>query len=260
MSHALSGEAIEHLVDWAVEAGKIGLKYFRQVTPRRKADNTFVTQADIEVEQFLTAHLRDAFPGHSIVGEEGANYQANTPDAPLWALDPIDGTTSFVHGLPGWGVNLGLLVEGKPVFGLFYMPMLNDLTYVTVTGECWWNGEVLQNPLRTSWQNKGYLAISSTSHQEFEIYAPRIRTTGSAGASLVYVTRGSAVLALIQKANLWDVVAGAAILEAVGGAVQYVSGEPLDYIALLDGNLAPDSIVAGHPDLLAQLPEVIARK
>ena len=251
-----SGQVIDQLIGLALQAGHIALHYFTYTTPHLKIDQTLVTQADVEIEQFLAEQIKSTFPDHSLIAEEG-QWGAIDPARPIWALDPLDGTTAFVHGLPGWGISIGALHRGQPCFGLFYMPLLNDLTYTTQRGEVYGNGRNLRRAVRREWGAKGFLAVGSSTYRSFELDVPRIRTLGSAGASLIYTARGAAAGALIPKARVWDIVAGAAILERAGGRLHYLSGQPIDYEHLLDGRLAPEPILAGHPAMLAELQGAI---
>lgn len=247
----LVGQAIE----WAKEAGKISMDYFKNVTATFKADDTLVTKADVEIETYLVNQIRSHYPDHWLIGEEGTSEQ--TTNSPYtWAIDPLDGTTAFVQGLPGWGISIGLMYHNQPVFGLFYMPMLDDMTYVTGHG-LYCNENLLQHTVHADWGRRGFLAISNGAHRDFEIDVLRSRSLGSVGASLIYTARGSATAALVPKAYLWDLVAGACILHQVGGELRYLSGKPVDYDYLLQGHRTPEPILAGHPLMLTQLQTAI---
>ena len=250
-------EAINQVIAWARQAGQIALCYFNNVDYQRKADHTFLTQADLEIEHFLVEQIRTAYPDHNLIGEEGARSSDHQSSPNTWTIDPIDGTTTFVQGLPGWGISIGLLHQGQPCFGLFYMPLLDDLTYTTDQGEVYGNGRLLNETLRRDWENKGFLAVNSSAHHDFQINLKRIRALGSAGANLIYTARGSATAAFLQKARLWDVVAGAAILARVGGELRYLSGKPVDYLELMDGRLIPEPIIAGRPQVLDEVQRAI---
>lgn len=240
------------VIGWAKEGGEIALRYFNQIeTIHYKADDSFVTQADLEIEKLLAAKIRAAFPDDGLVGEEGNRSQ--TDQERLWAIDPIDGTTSFVQGIPGWGSCIGLLDKGRPVFGLFYMPLLDDATYTEGSEGVYCNRRDIRGAVRTGWENKGFLAVTARSHHNFEIKVRYTRTMGSAGSGLIYTARGSATAAFVPEAHLWDLVAGAAIINRAGGELRYLSGRPIDYLELLDGRLAPEPIIAGHPRILDEL-------
>jgi fructose-1,6-bisphosphatase/inositol monophosphatase family enzyme len=248
-----SFDIVGQVIAWARQAGQIALRYSQDAIPRYKLDQSFTTQADVEIECFLTDRIQSLFPDHGIIGEEGARGKDNASVSRLWILDPIDGTTAFVQGLTGWGISIGLLHQGQPCFGLFYMPMLDDMTCTIDSNGVSRNGLSLYQTVR-SWGPKGFLAISASAHHDFQIDVQRTRTLGSVGANLVYTARGAAAGAFIPKARLWDLVAGAAIVTRAGGELRYLSGRTIDYMELLDDRLAPEPVIAGHPNLLAELP------
>ncbi len=252
-----SPDTLNQVITWARQAGQIAMRYFKNINPQYKPDRTFLTEADLEVEQFLAERIQAAYPGHTVIGEEGARDKNAQLSPDVWAIDPIDGTTAFVQGLPGWGISIGLLRQGRPDFGLFYMPLLDDMTYASGQGEVYCNERSLNGAVRRDWEQKGFLAVNSTAHYDFQINIKRIRAMGSIGANLVYTAQGAAAAAFTARARLWDLVAGAAILTGVGGELRYLSGKPVDYLELLDGRLTPEPIIAGHPQVLAQLPAAI---
>lgn len=244
----------EAAIRWAGEAGQIALRYFKNVSVQYKADNTLVTQADVEIEGFLEAQIHQSYPNHALISEEGARKQTGSPYT--WVIDPLDGTTAFVQGLPGWGISIGLLYGGQPIFGLFYMPLLDDLTITSEAG-VYVDGQLSDQRVRLNWGSKGFLATNSEAHHKFEIDIERTRALGGVVASLVYTARGSATAAFIPKARLWDLVAGACILKQAGGELRYLSGSPVEYTTLMDGSPIAEPIIAGHPDLLTELEAAI---
>ncbi len=251
-SHPLSPATVTQIINWAREAGQIALHYFKNTEPRVKVNQTLVTQADLEIEQFLTERIRNTFPQAGILGEEGYRSQNLGHQAAIWAIDPLDGTAAFSQGLPGWGISMGLLYEGQPVFGLFYMPLTDDLTVTSLSPS---HSEPTVQP---AWPPTGFLAVSASAHRLFQLDQIKgIRVLGSVGSSLIYTARGAATAALLPKARLWDLAAGAAIMNQAGGELRYLSGAPLDYLALLDGELASEPIIAGHPAVLADLQTTI---
>ncbi len=250
-------DPIDEIVALARQAGKIALRYFQKVNPVFKQDKTFVTKVDLEIEHFLVHKIKAVYPSHNIIGEEGIQNTNDSLSPHTWTIDPIDGTTAFVQGLPGWGVSIGLLHQGHPLFGLFYMPLLNDLTYTTHQGQVYCDGRLLHRSVRQAWGQKGFLAVTASAHNDYQIKTQRTRALGSIGANLVYTARGTAVGAFIPKAHLWDLVAGAAILRSVGGELRYIDGSPVDYLELLDGRLAPGPIIAAHSAMQAELRRVI---
>ena len=120
---------IEELTDFAESlaraAGAVTLRYFGTgVEPEEKADGTPVTVADREAESLLRERIRERYPHHGILGEE---FGVDRPDAPVrWILDPIDGTKSFVHGVPLYGVLIGVEIDGEAAVGVAHLPALQE--------------------------------------------------------------------------------------------------------------------------------------
>lgn len=138
MPHALT-ELLDFAIDAAWLAGRRTLAHFQTgVAVDYKADESPVTVADRSAEQLLREVIGARFPDHAILGEEfGESASASSF---RWVLDPIDGTQSFVRGVPLYGVLIGLEIEGAPRLGVAHFPALNE-TIAAGTGlGCWWNG------------------------------------------------------------------------------------------------------------------------
>lgn len=121
---------IENLLDSARkiarEGGENTLKYFKKdIHIETKSDRTPVTIADKESESIMRKMIRDEFPDHGILGEEFGRVNENSPIQ--WILDPIDGTLSFIHGVPLYTTLIGIVVKGKPLVGIIYAPVLDEL-------------------------------------------------------------------------------------------------------------------------------------
>ena len=110
-------QLLDFAVEIAQEAGEITLRHFRgSFIAERKADNSFVTVADREAEAHLRARIETAFPEDSILGEEEGETSGTSNRR--WILDPIDGTYSFVHGVPLYSVLIGVEITGEPIVGV----------------------------------------------------------------------------------------------------------------------------------------------
>src|SRR5574337_1509869 len=130
-------DQLQQLMDFAVEAareaGKIVMEYFQTaLTPERKPDRTLVTAADRKAEERLRAFIRQTYPDHGIRGEEFGEQRSGS--GRTWIIDPLDGTASFVHGVPLFGVLLGLEVEGEVVLGVANLPALRETGSAAVHG------------------------------------------------------------------------------------------------------------------------------
>ena len=138
------GQSLRSYLDFSVEtaylAGKLTLGHFQTgLRPDFKSDDTPVTVADRQAEALIRSRIASRYPRHAIVGEEygtGGDAQASH----RWFIDPIDGTKSFVRGVPLYAVLIGLAIEGVVEVGAAYFPALDEMV-AAATGEgCWWNG------------------------------------------------------------------------------------------------------------------------
>ncbi len=244
---------IDEVHSWAEEAGAIALRYFNVVEARIKADRSVVTAADEEIEELLRGRIGAAYPGHAIIGEEQGGAPGETEY--LWAIDPVDGTSAFVQGLPVWGISIGLLRRGVPVLGCFYLPLLGEWYEVGIEGPATFNGWPMQAASEGLLASQAWICVPSSSHRRYSIdYPGKTRSLGAVAAYLCYVARGTAAGALLGRPHLWDIAAGVAILQRAGGDVHLLgSSTPVDLRELNGGNISPEPIVAGSPAALAML-------
>ncbi|TKJ28591.1 MAG: inositol-phosphate phosphatase [Chloroflexi bacterium B3_Chlor] len=241
---------------WARQAGDVALRYFNRVEGSLKEDRTLVTQADYEIEDLLTGYLRATYPEHGIIGEEGTKEIHGDY---VWAIDPLDGTRVFLAGLPVWGISIGLLWRGRPWLGVFYMPLLDDWYYsASPASGAFWNDQPIQCPATDGWDEDSLLCVRSDVHRRYNITFPGItRALGSAAAHLCYVARGNAMAVLLDKPGIWDIAAGAAILQAAGGALRYLAGGEVQMENLLEEGTARNPMLGAHPSLIDRLAHYI---
>lgn len=244
---------IEELCIWARECGDIALRMFNRAKTQRKPDNSPVTEADIAIERILVERIAARYPAHGIIGEEQTRYDITREY--VWALDPIDGTASFVAGLPVWGISIGLLHRGIPCAGLFYMPLTDD---------CYWAIEdrafsghqriFVDTKPEQEWDSEDWLAIPSDAHRRLEIdFIGKTRSLGSAAAAICYVARGSALGAVLTHATIWDLAGSLAILNAAGGFCGTLSGVPFDSAEMIDGRSVREPLLVGAPGTVESL-------
>ncbi len=218
----------------AHEAGQITLRYFQQnVIVERKADESPVTIADREAERYLRAALTAAYPDHAVLGEEDG-LTGSEHATYRWVLDPIDGTKSFVRGVPLYGVLIGLLRANEPVLGVIHIPALHETVAAARGLGCAWNGQ----PCRVSTVSslRESLVVGTIAHgyerygkaEAFQRIVQRaglFRTWGDCYAYALVAT-GRAEVALDPEMNLWDAAALLPILTEAGGAYTDWRGEP----------------------------------
>jgi histidinol-phosphatase len=123
------------VMDILKESDTIVMRYFSRVTSARKPDGSEVTVADKAAERLLRRRLGAAWPTDAIFGEEyGGALQRN---GRCWLVDPIDGTASYVLGMPMFGTLIALIIDGQPVFGCIHLPALRETTYAAIGHGCW---------------------------------------------------------------------------------------------------------------------------
>ncbi len=221
--------------DLAWKAGKVTLRYFQTgVTADRKADESPVTVADRETEQFLREHIQQRYPSHAIVGEEaGASGSAEAEWR--WILDPIDGTRSFVHGVPLYGVMIGLEYAGEVVVGVVNIPALGEIVAAGRGMGCWWNGRRCQ--VSTVPRLSEGVLLSTAMHDRYQKYgrqaafdrlvaaAETTRTWGDCYGYLLVAT-GRAEAMIDPAMQIWDAAPLLPILQEAGGTFTDWQGTP----------------------------------
>lgn len=131
---------LDFTVSLAYRAGRITLGYFNTgLQPDFKPDDTPVTAADRAAEEFIRAEIKSMFPDHAILGEEFGE-EPNEKSGFRWIIDPIDGTKSFVRGIPLYAVLIGLEIEGAIQVGASYCPPLDEMVCAGKNLGAWWNG------------------------------------------------------------------------------------------------------------------------
>ncbi|MFV9506477.1 MAG: inositol monophosphatase family protein [Oscillochloridaceae bacterium umkhey_bin13] len=255
----MSAILIDEVQAWTREAGTMARSYFNNVTARRKADRSLVTQADLEIEAMLRTHITARHPDHGIIGEEQGGVAGDHEF--VWCLDPIDGTGAFLSGLASWCISIGVLRHGEPYLGVILLPILGDCYWAEQGGLAFRNGEPISVVQADHVDSNDWLAVSSYAHRQFRIDFPgKTRGLSSVAADCCYVARGSAVGALIGRANLWDLAAGFAILRSAGAQVIGLSGTPVAVPALLETQRLPEPIIVAPPQLINTLRSQISRR
>jgi histidinol-phosphatase len=131
---------LDFLTETAYLAGKTTLAYFQTgVIADYKADHSPVTQADRQAEGLVRSRIEQRYPSHAIVGEE-YGLKGSEGASHRWIIDPIDGTKSFMRGIPLYGVLLGLEIDGQIAAGAAYYPALDEMLAAADGEGCWWNG------------------------------------------------------------------------------------------------------------------------
>jgi myo-inositol-1(or 4)-monophosphatase len=234
---------------------EVVLPRFTKVAHTRKADGSVLTEVDLQAQEVLHHELSKLAPcallGEEMTVEEQVR-QWNAGRPGLWCVDPVDGTSNFVSGIPHFAVSVAFMQEGRPVLGAVYAPALGEMFSAQAGQGAWLNGERL--PLappaeilgesiagidfkRLPLQLAAQLASDPPYHSQ--------RNLGSGALDWCYVASGQFDLYLHGGQYLWDYAAGCLILQEAGGAMSTLEGP--DFWV---GDVWRKSVVAGSTDFL----------
>jgi myo-inositol-1(or 4)-monophosphatase len=217
-----------------------GFRRTQDVSYKKSHYGAMVTDVDIAAEHIMRQTISAAYPGHAILGEEGG-LSGRKRAKYLWILDPIDGTTNYVHGVPLFNTTVALRYNGRIVLGVTYQPMTREL-YSAVRGHGVWMNRtpcqvsktaalrklfgLMEWGLRPPRLNERGMAI----HKKLRRARVRVRAIGSSCLSSAYVAAGYADYVISIDSRLWDVAAGTLFVEESGGRVTDFAGKSIDHV------------------------------
>tara|TARA_A100001037_G_C15078225_1_gene602864 strand:+ start:197 stop:937 length:741 start_codon:yes stop_codon:yes gene_type:complete len=216
------------------KASKILIRDFGEVEKLQvslKGPNNFVTNADRKVEEIIIKELERSKKNFSFLTEESGFIENKDKDN-FWIIDPIDGTTNFLNGVPHFCISIALLIENEIIAGVIYDPIKDEIFYAEKKG-----GSYLNNKsIRVSKKNK----ISDCLYRvNFKKNIPNnliIRNTGSAALDLAYVSSGRFDGCLQKNVNLWDIAAGTVLIKEAGGIVDNFEIEKFNKVNIKASN------------------------
>ncbi|MBX3529039.1 MAG: inositol monophosphatase family protein [Rhizobiaceae bacterium] len=245
-------------VELARRAGELGLRYFRDLeslTIESKGHQDLVSEADRDVETFIRAALRDAYPNDGVVGEEHAPTRGKSGFD--WVIDPIDGTANFVRGIPAWTVVIAGTMHGVTELGVIHEPSTGETFHGSRGGGAFLNGR----PMRTcglSSLGEGSVGTGFSNRREARNIVPFIddlvRQGGvfyrnaSGALMLAYVASGRLLAYVEEHMNAWDCLAGLLLVEEAGGKI--VAPDPATVLA--DGTV----VIAGCAGVFDRVKEM----
>jgi myo-inositol-1(or 4)-monophosphatase len=257
----------EELLETAIAAARAGAEvlqhYFRRdgLQISRKGQNDFVTEADKKSETAVLDQIHRRFPDHRIVAEEGGAADLNQGSDYEWLVDPLDGTTNFLQGLPVWCVSVACRHAGRTVAGVILDPEGNNL-FTALRGQgATWNGRPMAasaHPgLDGAFLATGYpFRAISTLDLYLNIFrdvfrrSKAIRRCGSAALDLAYTAAGVYDGFFEFRLSPWDIGAGILLVEEAGGVVSDLDGEA--------GYFRGGNVVAGGRGVQRELWDVVA--
>jgi len=243
------------LINTIKEAGTIALNYFDQLSElkiKKKGARDMVTTADVEVESFIRKTLLAKYPEHSFYGEESGVQEGS---ASRWIVDPIDGTHSFVRGQYYWSISIALEIEHELQMGAVYAPRLNDLYFAKKGEGALKNGSKIVtsnvDQLSEAMVSTGFACLRSNlknnNLKRFSRIAENTmgqRRFGSAAMDLCMVADGQVDAFWEQHLNLYDIAAGALIVNEAGGSITDFTGVE---------TINPEAVLATNSKLLDEI-------
>jgi len=240
------------------EAGDIALSYFNStnLNVREKSLNNLVTQADVETEEHIVAHIKKIFPDHSFFAEEN-HHNGTMNEEHVWIIDPIDGTNNYAHGIPHFCISIAYAHNGNVVHGVVYDPVRKELfcaskgqgaflnnTPITVSQR-----RVLQESIITTGFNydRGRIMEKTleTIRTLFVSHIQGLRRTGSAALDMCWVAAGRFDGYFEYLLSPWDFAAGMIIVREAGGICGDCRGKTL--------NVHANSVAASNPHIYEEL-------
>ena len=248
----------------ARRAGNIinrGAREIDLLTITSKGPKDFVSEVDREAERAIVETLLASYPGHAILAEEGTARGANADAENIWIIDPLDGTTNFLHGFPQYCVSIALSQRGQIAQGVVYDPVRNDLFTATRGRGAFLNDRRIRVskrqhlrdclvgtgfPFRDGSYLDTYLRMMKTMIEQ----TAGLRRPGAAALDLAYVAAGFYDGFWEVGLNPWDVAAGSLLIQEAGGLIGDLAG---------DGDfLHGGQLIAATPKIFAQMVTVLA--
>jgi len=185
----------------------------------RKGPKDFVTKTDKRVEKILIEELNKSKKNYSFITEESGKILNKNKEI-FWIIDPIDGTTNFMHGIPHFAISIALQIKGEITIGLIVDPIKNEIFYAEKN-----NGSYINNSrVRTSNKSNIEECLFASNNDGVKSIHPKLnlRNTGCAALDLAYVGCGRLDGFFHNKINLWDIAAGKIIVEEAGGKINEI--------------------------------------
>jgi histidinol-phosphatase len=236
---SIAGGRFRIAVNLAVEAGRSTLRYFQtnEFRVERKSDRSPVTIADKDAEQLIRKALTQAFPGDAILGEEFGEEGGDSEYR--WIIDPIDGTKSFISGVPIYSTLVGVTRNGQPFIGVIYIPALDEIVIGAIGHGAWYSrqsepwvvakvssqGDLGEGLFVTTQIDSFSKRGARSAYDELEELAYVTRTWGD-GYGYLLVATGRAEVMVDPIVNPWDVAAVLPVIQEAGGRFTDWQGRP----------------------------------
>ena len=209
------------MIKSAEKASKSLIRDFGEVEKlqvSKKGPYDFVTKTDKHVEKILIEELSKTKKNYSFISEE-TGYINNKDKDNVWIIDPIDGTTNFLHGIPHFAISIALKSKEKIISGLIFDPIKDEMFFAERNKGAYLNNHRMRVSNKSSIEN----CLFSSNHEGVKFSNFNMRYSGCAALDLAYVASGGLDGYFHNKINIWDVAAGILMVEEAGGIVNDIS-------------------------------------
>jgi len=250
-------------------AGQRAMEEINFIKVSVKNSSELVTQADARCQQIIVSRIKETYPDHGFIAEEGSKGEIfkqppRGAEAIWWVIDPIDGTANFAHRMLLFTVSIAVMYQGEPIVGVIFAPA-TDSMFTAVKG-----GEAQLNSRRiTASKDKidKFSSIGLDSH--FDSGVPtwacevmqrtKFRNLGTTALQFAYVAKGSLIATIVSCSKLWDIAAGAMIAEAAGAIVSDWQGGKIFPLELDSYEGAELQVITANKKVHAELLKLLKR-
>ena len=237
-----------------IEAGKIALNLQKKVKVKYKSENQPVTNADIEINNFLLDFFKQKTPNFGWLSEESIDDRSRFDSDFFWCLDPIDGTRSYILGKPEYTISLALIKNFKPIFGIVYNPSTKEYFHAEENKGAFCN----ETKIKVNSKRKFEFCSLAVSNSEIKILksynffnSKNVKKIGSIAYKIALVAKGKIDIAIsLTKKNDWDLAAADLIIREAHGTIMDTNGKKIIYNTQ---DLKINSIMAANDSIISDL-------
>ena len=225
-------------IEAARQAGELALSQLHQPQQvRQKGPSDPVTATDVAAEDLIVHTIRQAFPDHQFMGEEG--HQGSADADYLWIIDPIDGTRNYAHGVPFFCTSIALARHGRLALGVIYDPLQKETFYAEAGKGAYLNGQRIRVSRKTRLEDAilsmslvpalqtGNAQVAMPMLARLQPRVESVRIMGSAALHVAYVACGRFDVGFQDSIHAWDVLAGVLLVREAGGIATDLRGQPV---------------------------------
>ncbi|MCD4831726.1 MAG: inositol monophosphatase [Anaerohalosphaeraceae bacterium] len=270
MEHKDLSAMLETAVVAARLAGQRAMEDISYTKASVKNGVELVTESDAKCQQIIIDKIKESFPDHGIIGEEGEDgatfKQPPRDDSDIWwVIDPIDGTNNFARGILNFAVSIAVMHKGQPVVGVVFEPSTDSMFTAVQDGPVQFNDRAI----KTSDSDFGpfeCVGIESIFADGFPDWVSqlmgkmRCRSIGTTALQLAYVAKGSFIATIARKPKIWDIAAGAFLAQSAGAIVTDWNGKDIFPVDLKNYNKESFEILTANKKTHPKLVEILTRK